>query len=61
MLKKKWDAALETGLESGIFKHDHKGWFQTLIPKKSVRTVFIEICSDFGIVGKSLKLSKDIK
>ena len=27
MLKKKWDAALETGLESGIFKHDHKGWF----------------------------------
>ena len=40
MLKKKWDAALETGLESGIFKHDHKGWFQTLIPKKSVRTVF---------------------
>jgi len=30
MLKKKWDAALETGLESGIFKHDHKGRFQTL-------------------------------
>ena len=25
MLKKKWDASLETGLESGIFKHDHKG------------------------------------
>ena len=30
MLKKKWDAALETGLESGIFKHDHKGRFQIL-------------------------------
>ena len=57
MLKKKWDAALETGLESGIFKHDHKGPFQ-ILKLRIVLVKYLLISVFSGKIGNRVKAIK---